>query len=107
MAIDDVVPADDKQGKWIIDPFQMKEVNGYIYGRGVTDNKGPIMAALYGVVDLVHEKSLDSDITFLIEGEEESGSRGGHPQYRGGIPQLSRGRRQGRLPGDDRRGSAG
>jgi di- and tripeptidase len=34
------------------------------------------MAALYGVVDLVHEKELESDITFLIEGEEESGSRG-------------------------------
>lgn len=54
----------------------MKGINGYLYGRGVTDNKGPIMAALYGVVDLVHEKALDSDITFLIEGEEESGSRG-------------------------------
>jgi di- and tripeptidase len=76
IAIDDVVPADDKQGKWIVDPFQMKGVNGYLYGRGVTDNKGPIMAALYGVVDLVHAKALDSDITFLIEGEEESGSRG-------------------------------
>ncbi|KAJ8062745.1 hypothetical protein OCU04_008008 [Sclerotinia nivalis] len=72
----DVVPADDKQKKWIIDPFHMKGVNGYLYGRGVSDNKGPIMAALYGVVDLVHEKALDSDITFLIEGEEESGSRG-------------------------------
>lgn len=72
----DVVPADDKQKKWIIDPFQMKGVNGYLYGRGVSDNKGPIMAALYGVVDLVHEKALDSDITFLVEGEEESGSRG-------------------------------
>jgi di- and tripeptidase len=54
----------------------MKGINGYLYGRGVTDNKGPIMAALYGVVGLVHDKALDSDITFLIEGEEESGSRG-------------------------------
>jgi di- and tripeptidase len=71
----DVVPADDKQGKWIIDPFQMRGINGYLYGRGVSDNKGPIMAALYGVVDLVHKKELESDITFLIEGEEESGSR--------------------------------
>jgi di- and tripeptidase len=54
----------------------MKGMNGYLYGRGVSDNKGPIMAALYGAVDLVHAKQLDSDITFLIEGEEESGSRG-------------------------------
>jgi di- and tripeptidase len=73
---DDVVPADDKQGKWIIDPFQMQGINGYLYGRGVSDNKGPIMAALYGVVDLIHKQELESDITFLIEGEEESGSRG-------------------------------
>ncbi|KAH8816043.1 hypothetical protein F5884DRAFT_666673 [Xylogone sp. PMI_703] len=72
----DVVPADDKQNKWITNPFQMKGMNGYLYGRGVTDNKGPIMAALYGVVDLVLEKELDSDVVFLIEGEEESGSRG-------------------------------
>ncbi|TAQ86992.1 hypothetical protein B7494_g4692 [Chlorociboria aeruginascens] len=72
----DVVPADDKQKKWIIDPFQMKGMNGYLYGRGVSDNKGPIMAALYGIVDLVHDQELESDITFLIEGEEESGSRG-------------------------------
>ena len=70
------MPADDKQNKWIIDPFQMKGINGYLYGRGVSDNKGPIMAALYGVVDLMLEKELDSDVTFLIEGEEESGSRG-------------------------------
>jgi di- and tripeptidase len=74
--LDDVVPADNKQNKWIIDPFEMRGVNGYLYGRGVTDNKGPIMAALFGVVDLMHDKELESDITFLIEGEEESGSRG-------------------------------
>lgn len=74
--LDDVVPADNKQNKWIVDPFEMKGVNGYLYGRGVSDNKGPIMAALYGVVDLIHEQRLEADIIFLIEGEEESGSRG-------------------------------
>jgi di- and tripeptidase len=72
----DVVAADNKSGKWIIDPFKMEGLNGYAYGRGVSDNKGPIMAALFGVVDLVHAKALESDIVFLIEGEEESGSRG-------------------------------
>lgn len=72
----DVVGADDKKGNWIIDPFQMKGINGYLYGRGVSDNKGPIMAALYAVVDCQNEGLLDSDVIFLIEGEEESGSRG-------------------------------
>ncbi|KAH8882161.1 glutathione degradosome [Thozetella sp. PMI_491] len=72
----DVVPADNKGDKWRTDPFRMDGVSGYLYGRGVTDNKGPIMAALYAVTDLLQAKALDSDIVFLIEGEEESGSRG-------------------------------
>ncbi|EFX05283.1 WD repeat protein [Grosmannia clavigera kw1407] len=72
----DVVAADTKKGKWTSDPFAMKGVNGYLYGRGISDNKGPIMAALYAVADLMQEKQLESDIIFLIEGEEEAGSRG-------------------------------
>ncbi|KAI0894704.1 glutathione degradosome [Annulohypoxylon nitens] len=72
----DVVPAETKNGKWTHDPFQLTGTNGYLYGRGVSDNKGPIMAALYAVTDLIQAKSLDSDVVFLIEGQEESGSRG-------------------------------
>ncbi|KAI0197869.1 hypothetical protein F4808DRAFT_452355 [Astrocystis sublimbata] len=72
----DVVPADTRKGKWENDPFQLTGLNGYLYGRGVSDNKGPIMAALYAVTDLMQAKSLDSDIVFLIEGQEESGSKG-------------------------------
>lgn len=72
----DVVPADVKKSKWNNDPFQLTGTNGYLYGRGVSDNKGPIMAALYAVTDLVQAKSLDSDVVFLIEGQEESGSCG-------------------------------
>ncbi|KAK4224010.1 hypothetical protein QBC38DRAFT_33827 [Podospora fimiseda] len=72
----DVVPADKKGDNWENDPFKLTGRDGYLYGRGVSDNKGPIMAALYAVSDLLQEKVLDSDIIFLIEGEEESGSRG-------------------------------
>ncbi|KAF9880711.1 WD repeat domain-containing protein [Colletotrichum karsti] len=72
----DVVPADTKKGKWQTDPFKMKGFNGYLYGRGVSDNKGPIMAALFAVTDLLQAKKLANDIIFLIEGEEESASRG-------------------------------
>ncbi|KAK6840254.1 WD domain-containing protein [Apiospora arundinis] len=72
----DVVPADSRKGNWNTDPFQLKGTNGYLYGRGVSDNKGPIMAALYALTDLMQSKALDSDVVFLIEGEEESGSRG-------------------------------
>ncbi len=72
----DVVPASNKEGSWLTDPFQLKGTNGYLYGRGVSDNKGPIIAALYAVTDLMQAKRLEADIIFLIEGEEESGSRG-------------------------------
>lgn len=72
----DVVPADMKGDNWQSDPFKLEGRDGYFYGRGVTDNKGPIIAALYAVSDLLQAKVLDSDIIFVIEGEEESGSRG-------------------------------
>ncbi|KAK3897887.1 hypothetical protein C8A05DRAFT_47640 [Staphylotrichum tortipilum] len=72
----DVVPADIKGSNWENDPFKLEGRDGYLYGRGVSDNKGPIIAAIYAVSDLLQDKVLDSDIIFVIEGEEESGSRG-------------------------------
>jgi di- and tripeptidase len=72
----DVIPAANETSRWHSDPFSMEGRDGFLYGRGVTDNKGPILAALYAVADLVAEKKLETDVVFLIEGEEESGSRG-------------------------------
>ena len=72
----DVIPAEDEKGKWMVDPFTLSGINDYLYGRGTSDNKGPIMAAIYAVAELVAHKALESDIIFLIEGEEECGSRG-------------------------------
>ncbi|SPO04832.1 related to cytosolic nonspecific dipeptidase [Cephalotrichum gorgonifer] len=73
----DVVAADNKKGTWANgDPFRMEGINGYLYGRGVSDNKGPILAALFAVTDLMEAKALENDVVFLIEGEEEFGSRG-------------------------------
>ncbi|KAI9727056.1 MAG: hypothetical protein M1834_008524 [Cirrosporium novae-zelandiae] len=72
----DVVAAENERQKWITTPFTMEGRNGYLYGRGVSDNKGPILAALYAAMDLVSTQSLNCDIVFLIEGEEECGSRG-------------------------------
>ena len=72
----DVVPADNKNDAWNSNPFSLLGVNGFLYGRGVSDNKGPIVAALYAVTDLMLAQKLENDVIFLIEGEEESGSRG-------------------------------
>ncbi|KAK5136811.1 hypothetical protein LTR08_002107 [Meristemomyces frigidus] len=72
----DVVAADNASQKWLVDPFAMEGIDGYIYGRGTSDNKGPIMAAIFACAELMSEQALGSDIIFLIEGEEECGSRG-------------------------------
>ncbi|QVM07293.1 hypothetical protein D8B26_001995 [Coccidioides posadasii str. Silveira] len=72
----DVVGAEANQAKWNTDPFQLTSLNGFLYGRGVSDNKGPILAALYAAAELTQRKELTCNVVFLIEGEEESGSQG-------------------------------
>lgn len=42
----DVVPAGDG---WKGDPFVMENKDGYVYGRGVSDDKGPMVASLYAM----------------------------------------------------------
>lgn len=71
----DVIIA-DKIDQWETDPFELTNLDGYMYGRGVSDNKGPILAAIFAVAELVQSGTLQNDITFLLEGEEECGSPG-------------------------------
>lgn len=71
----DVINAENDL-KWDTEPFTLSPMNAYLYGRGVSDNKGPVLAALYAAGDLSKSSKLPHDIIFLIEGEEESGSRG-------------------------------
>ncbi|KIJ60273.1 hypothetical protein HYDPIDRAFT_117355 [Hydnomerulius pinastri MD-312] len=61
---------------WDSDPFSVVGRNGYLYGRGVTDNKGPIMAVACAAAELLRKRALGVDLIFLIEGEEEVGSAG-------------------------------
>jgi di- and tripeptidase len=63
-------------GNWTSDPFTLTARNGYLYGRGVTDNKGPVMAVACAAAELLGKRALDLDLVFLIEGEEEAGSAG-------------------------------
>jgi di- and tripeptidase len=72
----DVVGADTNRQKWNTDPFRLTSIDGFLYGRGVSDNKGPVLAALYAAADLSRQKALGCDVVFLIEGEEESGYQG-------------------------------
>ncbi|KAI9811531.1 MAG: hypothetical protein M1832_000874 [Thelocarpon impressellum] len=72
----DVIAARNEKGTWKADPFVIRPVNGYVYGRGASDNKGPVLAALYAAAELARKRALEADVVFLIEGEEECGSRG-------------------------------
>ena len=47
----DVFPVREEQ--WRTPPFQMCGRDGYLYGRGVTDDKGPLLAMLYAVKDWI------------------------------------------------------
>ncbi|KAF7729747.1 hypothetical protein EC973_003825 [Apophysomyces ossiformis] len=72
----DVISAGDENCQWNTEPFRLTGKNGYLYGRGTSDNKGPMLACIFAVHDLLKEGLLDVNVIFLIEGEEESGSVG-------------------------------
>ena len=42
----DIVPAG---GDWTHDPFTLTRDGDYVYGRGTTDDKGPVLEALYAM----------------------------------------------------------
>ncbi len=54
----DVVPPGKREG-WTHDPFDPIEADGLLYGRGTQDDKGPLLAALFGVKAL-----MDAGVTF-------------------------------------------
>ncbi|KAI8069989.1 WD40-repeat-containing domain protein [Gongronella butleri] len=72
----DVIAAENENGDWHSDPFKLTGRNGYLYGRGTSDNKGPVLASIFAIHDLLKEGLLDVNVIFLIEGEEENGSVG-------------------------------
>ncbi|EJF61051.1 Zn-dependent exopeptidase [Dichomitus squalens LYAD-421 SS1] len=61
---------------WTSDPFTLTGRNGYLYGRGATDNKGPVMAVACAAAELLARRALGADLVLLVEGEEEAGSGG-------------------------------
>lgn len=71
----DVVSATASE-RWTHDPWKMSGQNGWLYGRGVTDNKGPILAVAAAASDLRRRQELEVDLVMTIEGEEETGSAG-------------------------------
>ena len=68
----DVVPAGDG---WQTDPFQAVVKDGWVYGRGVADNKGPAAAMLIaGGFLKAHEGALDGTVLLAGVADEECAS---------------------------------
>ena len=71
----DVQPV-EPLAEWTTPPFEPAVRDGVIYARGSTDNKGQILAHILGVGETLREKgALPVNLIFLIEGEEEVGSK--------------------------------
>jgi acetylornithine deacetylase/succinyl-diaminopimelate desuccinylase-like protein len=71
----DVQPAEPFK-LWKSDPFKPRIEGRSLFGRGASDNKGQNLAHLNAVeAYLKTNTELPCDVTFLIEGEEEVGSR--------------------------------
>ena len=70
----DVVPAGTG---WNQNPFQMIDRGDRLTGRGVADDKGPLLAAYYAM-KAIRDNHMQGDyqIRFIVGGNEESGSAG-------------------------------
>ncbi|MBQ0009339.1 MAG: Sapep family Mn(2+)-dependent dipeptidase [Firmicutes bacterium] len=69
----DVVPA---TGKWDSDPFEPRIHNGNIYGRGTSDDKGPLLAAFFATKALEKSRLLKNyKVRIVVGGDEERGSK--------------------------------
>ena len=72
----DVQGVDNPRSVWTCDPFGAEERDGYLLGRGSSDNKGPCFAHLKAAQALgASGGELPVNLVMLIEGEEECGSR--------------------------------
>lgn len=72
----DVQPALKEDG-WDTDPFVLTEKNGKLYGRGSSDDKGPVICWL-NAIEAYQKTGADVPVNlkFVFEGMEESGSEG-------------------------------
>ena len=74
----DVQPPDPLD-LWDSPPFEPTERNDYIFGRGISDDKGPFIARLAAIKAILSTRGrLPVRVKFCLEGAEEIGSPGFH-----------------------------
>jgi acetylornithine deacetylase/succinyl-diaminopimelate desuccinylase-like protein len=60
---------------WDSPPFEPTERNGRLYARGAADDKGNFLPLLHVACELARSGELPVNVRFLVEGEEEVGSK--------------------------------
>jgi acetylornithine deacetylase/succinyl-diaminopimelate desuccinylase-like protein len=60
---------------WVSPPFEPTERDGRLYARGAADDKGNFLPLLHVACELARSSALPVNVRFLVEGEEEIGSR--------------------------------
>ena len=68
----DVQPADPLE-LWESPPFEPELRGGYLYGRGVADDKGQLYMLLAAARELAAAGELPVNVRFACDGEEETG----------------------------------
>lgn len=72
----DVQPALKEDG-WDTEPFELIEKDGKLFGRGSTDDKGPVIGWVHAIEAFQKTgQDIPINIKFVFEGMEESGSEG-------------------------------
>jgi len=72
----DVQPALKEDG-WDTEPFVMIEKDGKLFGRGSTDDKGPVIGWIHAIEAFQKTgQEIPINLKFVFEGMEESGSEG-------------------------------
>lgn len=71
----DVMPVDSH---WKTDPWSLTSIDGYFYGRGATDNKGPIIAMIFAIKKLLEDSAegLNCNLVLILQGEGETSNAG-------------------------------
>ncbi|KAK4877594.1 hypothetical protein RN001_010100 [Aquatica leii] len=71
----DVQPASLEDG-WASPPFELTERDGKLYGRGATDDKGPVLCWFHALEAFQATGKIPVNVKFVLESMEECGSKG-------------------------------